>query len=88
MAHNLIHRGLAKKNFKENTLKAFKYCFSKKYGIETDIHSTKDGKIICFHDFNLKGKFKINKSLKNLKYQELLKISKTKKRNLYNYYSF
>ena len=22
MAHNLIHRGLAKKNFKENTLKA------------------------------------------------------------------
>ena len=28
----LIHRGLAKKNFKENTLNAFRYCFKKKYG--------------------------------------------------------
>jgi len=28
MAHLLIHRGLAKKNFKENTLQAFKYCFA------------------------------------------------------------
>ena len=80
MAHLLIHRGLAKKNFVENSISAFKYCFKKKYGIETDIHSTKDGKIVCFHDFNLKGKFKINKFLKNIKYQELLKISKAKKK--------
>ena len=80
MAHLIIHRGLAKKNFIENSISAFKYCFKKKYGIETDIHSTKDGKIVCFHDFNLKGKFKINKFLKNIKYQELLKISKAKKK--------
>ncbi len=80
MAHLLIHRGLAKKNFIENTISAFKYCFKKKYGIETDIHCTKDRKIVCFHDFNLKGKFKINKSLKNIKYQDLLKISKAKKK--------
>ena len=80
MPHLLIHRGLAKKNFNENTISAFKYCFKKKYGIETDIHCTKDGKIVCFHDFNLKGKFKINKSLKNIKYQDLLKISKAKKK--------
>ena len=80
MAHLLIHRGLAKKNFSENTISAFRYCFKKKYGIETDIHCTKDGKIVCFHDFNLKGKFKINRSLKNIKYQDLLKISKDKKK--------
>ena len=80
MGHLIIHRGLAKKNFVENSILAFKYCFKKKYGIETDIHCTKDGKIVCFHDFNLKGKFKINKSLKNLKYQKLLKISKDKKK--------
>jgi len=79
MAHLLIHRGLAKKNFKENTISAFRYCFKKKYGIETDIHCTKDNKIVCFHDFNLKSKFKINKSLKNINYQDLLKISKRKK---------
>jgi glycerophosphoryl diester phosphodiesterase len=80
MAHLLIHRGLAKKNFSENTISAFRYCFKKNYGIETDIHCTKDNKIVCFHDFNLKGKFKINKFLKNIKYQELLKISKVKKK--------
>tara|TARA_Y100000590_G_scaffold325124_1_gene368829 strand:+ start:478 stop:1122 length:645 start_codon:yes stop_codon:yes gene_type:complete len=80
MAHLLIHRGLAKKNFTENTISSFKYCFKKNYGIETDIHCTKDNKIVCFHDFNLKGKFKINKTLKKTKYQELLKISKSKKK--------
>ena len=79
MAHLLIHRGLAKKSFKENTISAFRYCFKKKYGIETDIHCTKDNKIVCFHDFNLKSKFKVNKSLKKLNYQDLLKISKSKK---------
>ena len=80
MAHLLIHRGLAKKNFNENTISAFRYCFKKKYGIETDIHCTKDSKLVCFHDFNLKGKFKINKLLKNIKYQDLLKISRSKKK--------
>ena len=80
MAHLLIHRGLAKKHLIENTISAFRYCFKKKYGIETDIHCTKDNKIVCFHDFNLKAKFKINKSLKNIKYQDLLKISKAKKK--------
>ena len=80
MPHLLIHRGLAKKNLKENTISAFKYCFKKNYGIETDIHCTMDGKIVCFHDFNLKNKFKINKWLKNIKYKDLLKISKIKKK--------
>ena len=80
MAHLLIHRGLAKKNFIENTISAFRYCFKKKYGIETDIHCTKDKKIVCFHDFNLKGKFKINKYIKNIKYKDLLKISNSKKK--------
>ena len=79
MAHLLIHRGLAKKNFIENTIPAFKYCFKKNYGIETDIHCTKDNKIVCFHDFNLKSKLKINKFIKKIEYQDLLRISKIKK---------
>tara|TARA_Y100000590_G_scaffold355361_1_gene409090 strand:- start:353 stop:982 length:630 start_codon:yes stop_codon:yes gene_type:complete len=76
MGHHLIHRGLAKKNFKENTLPAFKYCFKKKYGIETDLHTTLDNKIVCFHDFSLKNKFKTNKLIKNLTFNELNKIAK------------
>jgi len=80
MVTHIIHRGLAKKSFKENTLKSFNYCFKKKYGVETDLHCTKDNKIICIHDFNLKSKFKINKLIKKTNYQELLKISKVKKK--------
>ena len=81
MSHSIIHRGLAKNNFKENTLKSFKYCFNKKYGIETDLHCTKDDIIICFHDFSLKRKFKTNKLVKNLNFDEINKIS-----NKFGYY--
>ena len=79
MPTHLIHRGLAKKNFKENTLTSFKYCFKRKYGVETDLHCTKDNKIVCFHDFTLKRKFKLNKKIKEINYPELKKISKKKK---------
>lgn len=75
MPTHLIHRGLAKKKFKENTISAFKHCFKKNYGIETDIHCTKDDKIVCFHDFNLKNKFKVNKRIKDTNYKEIKKIS-------------
>ena len=76
---HLIHRGLAKKNFKENTIKSFKYSFKKKNGIETDLHATKDNELVCFHDFNLKRKFKLNKKIKDINYSDLKKISKKNK---------
>ena len=79
MVQHYIHRGLAKKNFKENTIKAFKYSFRKKHGIETDLHVTKDKQIVCFHDFTLKMKFRLNKKIKEINYFDLKKISKNKK---------
>ena len=79
MTEHYIHRGLAKKNFKENTVKAFKYSFRKNYGIETDLHATKDKQIVCFHDFTLKMKFRLNKKIKEINYFDLKKISKKKK---------
>ena len=75
MSHFLIHRGLAKKTFAENTLSSFKYCFKKNYGIETDIHATKDKEFICFHDFSLKRVLKKNLSVKNLNYSKIKEIS-------------
>jgi len=75
MPTHLIHRGFANGNLKENTIPAFKHCFKKNYGIETDVHCTKDDKIVCFHDFNLQNKFKINKRIKDINYEELKKIS-------------
>ena len=75
---HIIHRGIVNKNYKENCLKSFRASFKRKYGIETDIHSTKDNRFICFHDFTLRRIFKINKSIKNINYKDL-KIIKNKK---------
>ena len=53
MTDLLIHRGIVNKNYKEILLQSFKQSFRKGYGIETDIHATKDDKFICFHDLSL-----------------------------------
>ena len=75
---HLIHRGIVNKNHKENLLKSFQQSFKKGYGIETDIHATKDEKFICFHDFTLRRIFKNKSSVKNLNYSDIDKISKRK----------
>ena len=74
MAHLLIHRGIVNKQYKENLLKSFKQSFKKGYGIETDIHATKDHEFICFHDFTLNRIFKKKESVKNMKYSKIKKI--------------
>ena len=71
---HIIHRGIVNKNYKENCLESFRASFKKRFGIETDIHSTKDKKFVCFHDFTLKRIFKISKSIKNINYEDLKKI--------------
>ena len=63
------------KDFKENLLSSFQQSFKKGYGIETDIHATKDGQFICFHDFTLSRIFKKNLSIKNLNYSKINEIS-------------
>ena len=72
---HLIHRGIISKHHKENLLQSFKQSFKKGYGIETDIHATKDNEFICFHDFTLKRTFKKNLSIKNLNYSKINEIS-------------
>ena len=72
---HLIHRGILNKNYQENNLKSFKASFKKGYGIETDIHLTKDHKFICFHDFTLNRIFKKKISIKNINYSKIKKIS-------------
>ncbi len=69
---HLIHRGIVNNSFKENLLKSFEAAFKKGYGIETDIHATKDEQFVCFHDFTLKRIYKIKKSIKNINYAEVI----------------
>ncbi len=80
MSHLIIHRGIVNKNYKENLLKSFKQSFKKGYGIETDIHATKDHEFICFHDFTLNRIFKKKRSVKNMKYSQIKKISSQNKK--------
>ncbi|RPG06544.1 MAG: hypothetical protein CBE27_000470 [Pelagibacteraceae bacterium TMED267] len=72
---HIIHRGIVNKKFKENLLSSFKKSFSLGFGIETDIHITKDGEFVCFHDFTLNRIFKKKMSIKNLNYSYLKKLS-------------
>ena len=74
---NIIHRGLVSIGSKENCLKSFKLSFKKNYGVETDIHFTKDNQIICYHDYTLNRLFNINKSIKNLTFDNIKKITKS-----------
>ena len=77
---HLIHRGIVNNRYKENLLKSFNQSFRKGYGIETDIHATKDREFICFHDFTLNRIFKKKKSVKNMKYSQIKKISTQNKK--------
>ena len=72
---HLIHRGIVNKKYKENLLKSFNQSFKKGYGIETDIHATKDNQFICFHDFTLQRTFKKKLSVKDLNYSKIKEIS-------------
>ena len=72
---HLIHRGIVNKKYKENLLNSFKQSFKKGFGIETDIHATKDNKFVCYHDFTLTRIFKKKQSVKSLNYQKLKEIS-------------
>ena len=80
MTNFLIHRGIVSKKYKENLIKSFKQSFKKGYGIETDIHVTKDGEFICFHDFTLNRIFNNKKSIKNTEYSQIKRISNTIKK--------
>ena len=77
---HLIHRGIVSKKYHENLLKSFEQSFKKGFGIETDIHATKDNEFICFHDFTLTRIFKRKESVKNLSYLQIKNISEKQKK--------
>ena len=77
---HLIHRGIVSKKYHENLLKSFEQSFKKGFGIETDIHATKDNEFICFHDFTLTRIFKRKESVKSLSYLQIKNISEKQRK--------
>lgn len=75
----IAHRGLSGLKT-ENTLNAFiaagKCSY---YGIETDVHVTKDGKYVISHDDNLSRVFGLDVNIHTSTYEELKKIAITDK---------
>ena len=64
IAHRGANKNGSEKIAPDNTLKAFNLAISNNaYGIETDIYSTKDGKLICFHNTKIIYDTKTNKVL-------------------------
>lgn len=56
------HRGLFdnKKEYPENTMPAFQRAIERGYGIELDVHRTKDGRLVVIHDHVLTRLCKFN----------------------------
>lgn len=76
----IAHRGFHDRKTPENSIPAFKKAIRCGYTIELDVHLTRDGKIVVFHDNNLKRMCGINKNIEDLPYSELLRynLSNTK----------
>ena len=55
LRHRYAHRGLhAKPTIPENSMAAFARAVEAGYGIELDLHLTRDGKLAVIHDASLK----------------------------------
>ena len=73
----VAHRGLSGLET-ENTQCAFVAAANRSYyGIETDVHVTKDGRYVISHDGNLSRVFGKNIEIKDYLYEDLRKVRKT-----------
>ena len=70
----IAHRGLHGGDIKENTLPAFKKAVEKGYGVELDIHLSKDKIPVVNHDNTLERVFGVDKRVKDLTASDLNKI--------------
>lgn len=71
----IAHRGLhnAKKGIPENSLAAFAEATARGYAIENDIHITKDGKVVVFHDNTLERMCGVKVRIEDLTLEEIKK---------------
>ena len=78
----LSHRGNSQ-NFIENSFEAFNSVIQMGYKyIETDLRMTLDGKVIAFHDPDLKRLFNLDLKVKDLTFNEIASLFKEKNCNL------
>ena len=73
----IAHRGLHdnRSAAPENSMPAFRKAVEAGYGIELDVQRTADGKLVVFHDMNLKRMTGVDGRLTEHTYEELLAYS-------------
>lgn len=73
LQYDFAHRGYwdMNKNIPENSLSAFRLAVTHGFGIELDLHLTKDGQIVVFHDDSLTRMCGVDVSIENTTYEEL-----------------
>ena len=69
------HRGIHDEKVPENSITAFKRCAEKGMGVELDVQPTKDGKIVVFHDLNLKRLCGVEKTVSELTFDEISELN-------------
>lgn len=70
----IAHRGYSA-NYPENTMAAFSAAVGLGYKcLETDVHATLDGKLVAFHDPDLKRVASVEGRIDTLTWNELLKV--------------
>lgn len=76
MGANIAHRGLHKadKSVPENSVAAFRDAVESGYGVELDVHITKDGHLVVFHDDDTRRMCGVNASVEELTLSELQKL--------------
>ena len=73
----IAHRGLHNENesIPENSLLSFQKALEKKLAIEIDIHLTKDGQIVVFHDENAKRMCGVDGKIEEMTLDEIKSLS-------------
>lgn len=68
------HRGLWDEQSPENSLSAFEKAVNAGYGIEFDIHKTRDGQVVVFHDDTLVRMCGVEGKIEQKTYEELSQL--------------
>lgn len=73
---NFAHRGLHSydRSVPENSLAAFRLAVESGYGMELDVQLSKDGKVVVFHDDDLKRVCGVDKRVDELTFDELREL--------------
>ncbi|MEE0839911.1 MAG: glycerophosphodiester phosphodiesterase family protein [Acutalibacteraceae bacterium] len=72
----IAHRGLhdIAKGIPENSIPAFREAIKYGFAIENDIHLTKDGQVVVFHDDDMKRMCSLDRKIKDMTIEEIKKL--------------